>query len=718
VIAPSDDTLKAFANRLAEAARSPVGGDVVRLLQATGLLASHRTGTDTNARAGETSAAREIVGVWQRAPGARHFVRRRAAAAEWPFWANAGRIEPKQCRRRVVLIGESVARGFLYDPEFTPAMVLQTMLRGTLGDDGCDVVDLARVNLSLAHVRDLAHSVHHLEPDVVVLFAGNNWSRVGFNRLHCATALRRGGLPAMKAAIEDDHRRAVGAVVADAIRTLQARGIGVVWVIPEFNLGDWRDPATNAPWLWRGSHATWLAHYRAARAALADGDHGEAARHAELMVATDGGTCVTGPYLLADCATRRGDQLSARRHLETARDATIWSPFVLVPRPHAVSQNVLRETAAATGAALVDLPALFQEVLDGGVPDRRLFLDYCHLNAAAIETAMAATAAAVHSILPNGTRVPWQSFLGRGIKPSRRVEAEALFMAALHNAHYGQGPPLLEYYCTEALRQSPHVAEPMEAYLEVQTRRAPTLMCAAMERIEHLACPLIQHYLLRWNARQQLDRGLLNAVTAALQLAGVDAGGRIERMRIDERSVLRREEDLLDAYYESSGFETFARHRIDEERTVGTTSRAHFFQAHSPDSRFVFVAETGHDVRLSLTCRVPDLAAPGAIALEVNGRPHGSLAIGNAWRDHTVSVHGSFIRDGLNDLTIRWPVREFDGDAATVVAADDLTAGLFPGLYPVFGELHRLTASAPPPCGPTSVSAIDHGETDARVPVQ
>jgi hypothetical protein len=38
-------------------------------------------------------------------------------------------------------------------------------------------------------------------------------------------------------------------LIQSVASTCQARGIPLFWIIPEFNLSDWRDPIDNAPYL-------------------------------------------------------------------------------------------------------------------------------------------------------------------------------------------------------------------------------------------------------------------------------------------------------------------------------------------------------------------------------------------------------------------------------------------------------------------------------------
>jgi hypothetical protein len=47
----------------------------------------------------------------------------------------------------------------------------------------------------------------------------------------------------------------------------------------------------------------------------------------------------------------------------------------------------------------------------------------------------------------------------------------------------------------------------------------------------------------------------------------------------------------------------------------------------------------------------------------------------------------------LNEVTVRWPMPEFQTGAALKQAVLDMCAKKFPEFYPVFGEIHSFTAS-------------------------
>ena len=122
----------------------------------------------------------------------------------------AGRREKRLC-----LLGESTAAGYLLAPDLTPAKVLRRRL-----GDRWDVVDLARTNERLESLVDTAEAALQLDPDRLVVFTGNNWNLLetpGWSphlpsteaRRRYGAALAKGGLlgPAQGAAQDGQNRR-------------------------------------------------------------------------------------------------------------------------------------------------------------------------------------------------------------------------------------------------------------------------------------------------------------------------------------------------------------------------------------------------------------------------------------------------------------------------------------------------------------------------------
>lgn len=706
------ELLKEFANRMARLAVSDEGTNLTRMLRLTGLLGHPARPTPEQSLTDnignrekpdgppEGAASPPRVGIWEgkQENGKTYFARRMDMVGEWNFWANVGRIEPKEPgRRRVVLIGESVARGYLYDPQFTVAGALEMILQSQLGKGEVEVVDLARTNLGF-EARELAISALHLEPDAVIIFSGNNWTlpyppkstEVAF----IDAILREEGIPGLKRYAEGRLAEEVRGVVRDVAARYEARGVPLMWMVPEFNLGDWRDPLANAPHLAEGVNREWLSHWERSRHALRDRDYLAAGEAAQRMVELDQGVNVAGLYILAENSQREGDLEAARKYLELARDAVIWdSSRSVSPRPYTVTQQTLREEVAKTKGEVINVPQIFRDYLKGGIPGRRLFLDYCHLTTEGIQVAMAAAAARVLRHF-KGAELPWRMLVDERVAPSREVEAEAAFLAAVHNAHWWQSYDLIHHYCLRAAQSSPGIAQVMTRFIDLQTRRAPMLMCKSAEQIAGLGSPLIQHYLLRYN-NQQLDQQLLDGVVSALKKLGIDAGERLEQLRREEHSVAVKDTNLLDYYYGSAALQpqevTWALPRHD----VFVKSRLrHYYKAYSPESRFVFVGEAGLPVVLRLTCRLPNQRpARGTIHVEVNGRGQREVEVSGEWQTWDITVAGEVTRDGLNEVGIRWPVPTFPGTKALHGVADALIERTFPEFYCEFGDIHTFTVS-------------------------
>lgn len=694
------ELLKPFTNRVAELCASGDSAQAVRMLRQLGLL-----GAPPAASAGQASASGIIdqaqpqsprrVGIWEPKVenGRTVFVRSKDLAHDWHLWANVGRIEPKSDRKRVVFIGESVARGFLYDPQFTPAMALEGILQSRLGEEAVEVIDLARTNIGF-EVRDVAAAALSLEPDLTIIFSGNNWDKVLPKNIPAVdTLLSEQGAAGFKALLERELYEQADRVVQEISELYRVRGIPLLWILPEFNLGDWRDPLTNAPYLREGQNEEWIRLRQAAEEALAADDSQRASNLALRMVDLDEGTCVTEFYLLAECARRGGDRASVRRYLELARDAAICDTSKNIsPRTYSATERVLRLRTQSDPDGLVDLPAIFKEYLEGDVPGRRLFVDYCHLSSEGIQVAMSAAASRALLLL-GGLDITYEALMQDCPLPTPQVEGETAFLAAIHNAHWWQSYGLVHYYCAEAVRRSPDIASLMTRFVDVQTRRAPILMCESTEEIAGLGSPLMQHYLLRFNY-QRMDSLLLDAITDSLGERGVPVRNMLRRLRKEEHSVTYRDTNLLDYYYCSEGSQQEVMWVVPHLGGYLNHKTNHYYKAFWLESRFAFVADAFCPVRLALTCRLPEFAlAEATLAISANGRPVAKAEITQKWQTWDIFVPPEFVVEGLNQLTLHWPIPIFPGLKAYAPVAGHLMEKLYPEFFCVFGEIHSFWAS-------------------------
>jgi hypothetical protein len=174
-----DDALQPLTRRLAELLASDNGTLILAQLQKLTFAANRKP---ISRQVGNTLR----IGIWDAVPvegGSIEFARSADLATDWRYWADVERIPPKN-GRRVVLVGESVARGYLFDPAITFAGMLEAAL-------GVEVVDLARTDLTAIELPALFEALPALEPDAVVLFAGNNWHSVASSWMSCSFWLMR-----------------------------------------------------------------------------------------------------------------------------------------------------------------------------------------------------------------------------------------------------------------------------------------------------------------------------------------------------------------------------------------------------------------------------------------------------------------------------------------------------------------------------------------------
>ncbi len=728
------DPQKTEASKLAAEFAVGTSADILRLKQ---LLAAQDSGNAAAALSPPPQSSglddeRPVrirdgwVGIWEPAPqqGEAAFTRSAEFADEWALWAKQPVIPPKSNARRIVLLGESVARGFLYDPVYTPARSLAGMLAASPLPWQTEVVDLARTSLKAADLISLLHASVRLQPDAILVFAGNNWREDSRPRTPeacraAATILRKDGVAGLRRHLEDGLEHLVEGYTRQFEEFASETRIPVVFLIPEFNLEDWRpEEPLLAPLLPAERHRDWLAHMRLAALALEQGDLAAAETEAGLAIEMDQGAAMGSARLLADCRLRQGRLDEARSLLEQARDANIWDASIQSPRAPDIVIRSLRRMAERGIVKGVDLPQVFAGHTEGRPPGREIFLDYCHYSAEGIRMAMAAAAEALLPLM-GGPPISRSVMAPLDPGPSARVAAEACFAAAIHNAHWGQPRELVAYFCRRALECSPHMAAILALYAEIQIRKAPLWMCRQTEQLGGLCTEAMSRYVLLYatasTGRKLLDRRLLDAIGAALEEAGAPENPELQRLLIEEYGAVRQQHvDLLDATYAPSWShpDWYLFHHWPD------AARRHYYRAHTPESRFVFVADANAPLRLTLTVRgIADrLPAHDAVMLDVNGSGLASINIEAAWRTHTLAVPGALLKPGMNTIRIRWPDGGSGGfPGEREAAADWLESGCFPSLLTPYGEIHSMTISKDQEHTAHSTSCSSTGRWDTLV---
>jgi hypothetical protein len=687
--------LKAVADRLADLLGTEEGALLLELI--TKLSEPEPSAPDEPSwRAGTRAAKGDEpqpvrVGVWEATNdnGEQVFVRQQTNEP-LHLWANVQRIPPKRNKQRVVLVGESVARGYLYDPHYNPATALQEILCAATGPQGVEVIDLARTDLSLDELEKLVRESLALEPDVLVVFAGNNWHPLAIPTAgefeNLGTALREGGswravrdyLEAWLTKKIEFLFQTLGGIVKDS-------GVPVVFVLPEFNLPDWRSECEGPLMLDADATASWQRTLKEAEELLAGNEWRRAEASGWRLLELDGGTTAAGPNLIAEVGRRQGETDKARRFLEQARDTTICWPFAMSPRCFSVSQSVIRSKAAEYGVVVVDLPRRFEEYLDGDLPGRRMFLDYCHLSFEGIKVSMACAAEPVLPLLNYPAR-HWRELCKTELQVTDKLAGEAHFLAAVHNANWGQGSDIVRHHCHAAIESYPQITKLMQLFLDFHARRAPSCLCKSFEEVCEMKNLAAINLLFNDSTTKKfLNTILIEELLDTLESQGVPARDRLNHLLIKEHAVSARGVSLLETAY---AMRHFARSLVD--------SRPAAYRATSRRSIFNLVCDGSGPIHFTLTLKAPGAVADRLTHVWLNGVRLFAHDATDKWTTATFTAQAELLRPGINRLELHWPMQEWSGAEWRSRAAERLEAGKMTEVIPIYGEIHSFRASLTP----------------------
>ncbi|MHA4810744.1 hypothetical protein ACX0G9_21740 [Flavitalea flava] len=613
---------------------------------------------------------------------------------DWPLWANVHRLYPKKDKTRVLLLGESVARGYFYDPYYTVALELEGILNKLPEARGqeMEVIDLARTNLRMDGLTALVRGCTALDPDAVVIFAGNNW----FPNLRDAMTdsdykkmyqrFREDSFGGLKSFLEEKFREMIRSFLKEIEQTLTFKNIPVVFIIPGFNLKDWKSDhiGKSLPWLPDDAVTKWLEARAAAESAWADREWERMGASAAEMVTIDPFN-PHGYELLAEYFIVNRKWSDARKCLETCRDS------ILVnrggnnhPRCFGIIRDTLLEEAGGAGVVLVDSPAIFNEFMQDGIADRTLFFDYCHLTLEGIRLSMRHAASVLIRAL-TGKDLPVGQIKDSGTEPNKLVKAIAHFCAAIHNAHNDQTAEIVRYHCRKSLSFSVEVKETMLQFIDFASRYSPTILCRTFEQII-LNGKMRQYeggFALRPpRGRKLMDIKLVDAISASLSAIGIHIEPEISKLRAQEHLIAEDRINLMESFYSTTTYQDFL---IAEPIPV-------YSQARSTESVFTFISDGKCPLYFELVYRTPKRYSPKEkIRIIVNQKKEEAieLPMSEKWSARSFLIGWDLLTDGVNKLEISWP---YSAMPLEEVEGDISPTRFLNALLPVLGEIHSFTA--------------------------
>ncbi len=695
---PSEE-LKDTANRLAQLIiTGKRNSKQARQLQQSLSASRQKTADDRDSIQPPARQSREKeqpVGIWNATwiDGKKYFIRDAGKARQFAQWARVHQIPPKSQSKRVVFLGESVARGFLLDPLYTPASVLEQLLNVKPGELQAEVVDLALTNCDIDSLRQLCHSSLALEPDVMVIFAGNNW--VDFFKRQ--GKINEEVLRALTGASSDQERfnglkqflhQHYKAMVKDFINALgnlsNTHRLPVVFVIPEFNLLDFSSTWLQQVNIWpRGETGKWLYLKEEIQKAWDNEDLEKVITLSREMIDLNQANPL-GYEWLARCKIREELPREAEEYLRAALDTAIYR-ISDVPCCISVIRETILEEAPRHNITVVNLAEEFKQYQEGKLPGRELFLDYCHLTVEGIQVAMAAITRRLLQLLAD-KEIPLKELKNAAPFPQAEVIARSHFWAAFHNAHRGkQSYDILYHHCLKALDTSENIKNAMFEYAAMATRHTPWTLTKNLEQLVKNGDTQQLPTLIQPDKHYLMDIHLVDAVIDALHAKGIDIKDKVSSARKKEHGFINRQIDLLESYYYLISYESNFR-PYDS-----------YFRAIHAQSDFFLVANTEGDVTLKLTYRIPNtdgtLPRKEKVVMEINRSITLEIPANDQWTNISLQVPSHVLKDGINNITLRWPPQVKSAPhPGNRQPGKTRTNSILQMMYPVYGEIFDFIA--------------------------
>lgn len=601
----------------------------------------------------------EHIGIWKPKiiDGKKQFVRDKKYASKFWFYSDIPVISPKSNKKRVLFIGESVARGYLFSPYFTPAKYLQTFMDENTNDEGYEIVDLSCISINMEDITRLCRQSSLLEPDMLVIFAGNNWK----NALYPLTdqeaskiidaSVSENRFQIIKKILQDKYKIMINNLMRTIGMTAMKHQIPAVFVIPEFNLKDWNIIDNDMILQWPGGKTKkWLVLKDQLNSYLQYNDYENAERICKALI----GINPANPFVykvLAEIRLKQGNTKEARKYYQESLDTSIYRR-IFPPACISFIEETVIKIASEYNIKIVNLKEVFQEYFGGAVVGNDLFIDYCHMNEKGIQIAMNSLGKCILSLDKNRIS-SLEKIKEPDYKVDKKVIADAHFLAAIHCAHNGEQPyDILYYHCVQAIKASKHVIDHMVNYINMICSKVPFTYNKSCLYFSKFG--LIAQYPMLFQPKdcRLMDITLTDAMVDALKTVGYDIKEQVDTLRIKYFKPYEKKIDLLESYYREKSYI----YSLTDVEYFSYGEKA-YYSFISNRTSFYLIADNKKDVEVEFTYRSPlPESKKDNVKLKVNGITVGSKPAYNKWQDLIVLIPKQLLKKGVNVIDVDWPL--------------------------------------------------------------
>lgn len=628
------------------------------------------------------------------------------------FWESS-RSQIKQKKypntKRVCLIGESAAAGMFFTPNYSPAIALSSHLN-LFSETKWDVVDLTRSCMNAGGLLATCKASLQLEPDFVIIMAGNNWfSDVIFE--HDAPVSKRRayldilenlGPVGISKSYKNNLETHAEKIMQKIVEISKGSAAEFIFALPASNYADWE---RRCPIYWLGNDtAQWYELYRLATKELESLHYEEALQIGYKMVVIDGGIAPTSNRIIANALIALGRSDEAYSYCVAESDyAVMYDQLTSFPGMPSFIRKICKQFNDQKNMTIVDLETIFIDYLGTKILDKSLFVDYCHMTPETFNVAMSPVAS--HLINQNQTKsnsseksmVDWRDIM----KNSRPLEidpfrmAVSYFYAGLYNAHLNQPvinsinlEPSIEFF-QKAVKFSDKILDIMELYIQARScyQGAGFSLSKAGQRLFKLINSPLDFPVAQ--ASPGVDALAIEAICTSLERNGREGVKLMEQYQQHYIRLLNRGVDLTEPIY-IERINEVVRLAVDSE--LSTRRKVPYFKSWWPCSYFSLVTDIEGDLELKITCRRPyeGNIAENFVNILINNNLIGSIHVTSKWSRHNIDIPKNVIIHGFNRLSLEWPKLAQCENQEIIDLTTRYSIGLEVNMFPIFGEVFSL----------------------------